>query len=234
VTTTINPEPTRPKVGVLRGSGVVVLIGLVTLTGALLTWRSVTLGGEADDADRRVLLDTISRERAELRAESQVRFESVQFARYRAELVAAAAFATAGLSSSDLAVARSFAETARSLLEQASARMSVGAVRAEYVITGDTPDDLKYDVARLRRDLERQGLPYLEAESADPAITRRVGDRLHDRSLLVGLAVVGLAAMVTVLTVGEVAGGRRRRVLAIAGGVGAVAITLTALVGPGY
>jgi hypothetical protein len=212
----------------LRGSGIVVLIGVVVLAGGLLTWRAAGLEGDAGGGDQRAVLDTTYQQRAQSYARSFLSFENAEFARYRSDKIAAEAFRRAA-EGADPDVAARLTEQARSLDALAETR----AVRLDYVV-GSSPTELRYDTSRRRRDLERQNPYLLDARAVDPDLTLRRSNELHDRSLDLGLAIVVLAGIVLLLTVAEFLKGRQRQVLATLGALAAGVVIIAALVGPAY
>ena len=69
---------------------IAVLIGLVSVTGAVITWQSSQLGEKATDRDRQAVAETVLQEQSNANVETQVRDEQQAFAQYKEELTDAA------------------------------------------------------------------------------------------------------------------------------------------------
>lgn len=63
-----------------------VLIGLVSVTGAVITWRSSQLGEKAVDYDRQAIAETVLQEQSNANVETQLRDEAQAFAQYKEQL----------------------------------------------------------------------------------------------------------------------------------------------------
>jgi hypothetical protein len=66
---------------------IAIVIGLVSFTGALLTWRASTLSSNATGADRQSVLETVVQQQNSVSVETQLRFEEAAFARFKADMV---------------------------------------------------------------------------------------------------------------------------------------------------
>src|SRR3954454_23965338 len=66
---------------------IAIIIGLVSFTGALLTWRASTLSSNATGADRQSVLETVVQQQNSVAVETQLRFEEAAFARFKADMV---------------------------------------------------------------------------------------------------------------------------------------------------
>jgi hypothetical protein len=69
---------------------IAVLIGLVSVTGAVITWQSSQLGEKAVDRDRQAVAETVLQEQSNANVETRVRDEQQAFAQYKEELTDAA------------------------------------------------------------------------------------------------------------------------------------------------
>ena len=180
---------------------IAVLIGLVSVTGAVLTWRSALLGSAATDSDRQAIVETVAQQQNQAAAETTLRSEQEAFASYRANLDAAAKLRAEAreLRDQDLeAEAEAALAEARALRAEADELVAL-IVPLQYVTTDDE-GVLQFDEALRRDDLRRQDVA---ATNVDPLRTAANGDALRYRSQrLVGFIVI-LAAAVVVLTLAE-------------------------------
>src|SRR3954467_11240949 len=62
---------------------IAVLIGLVSVTGAVITWKSSQLGEKAVDKDRQAIAETVLVEQSNARIEVQVRDQHAAFVQYK-------------------------------------------------------------------------------------------------------------------------------------------------------
>src|SRR3954447_972451 len=69
---------------------IAVLIGLVSVTGAFMTWRSNQLGEKATDMDRQAVSETVAQEQSKAHIEKEVRDAQLAFVEYKQRLVNAA------------------------------------------------------------------------------------------------------------------------------------------------
>jgi hypothetical protein len=211
---------------------IAIAIGVVTLTGAYLTWRSVNLSGNASGADRQAVIDTITQQKAAAFAQSELRFELGYFARYHSDVVAAeqldkAADAASNKGQDDAADVLS--QQAESYRVLASSVLASGVVPNAYV-SGDKGDNLTFDDDRRLRDLQRSN-PYVQGAPSDPNATVKGADKFHDRSLRLVAFVVGLAAVIVLFTFAQLSRPSRRRLLVGVASAGYVVFTVLALVG---
>ena len=65
---------------------IAVLIGLVSVTGAVMTWRSSQLGEKAVDRDRQAIAETVLQEQSNANVETQLRDEQQAFGQYKQQL----------------------------------------------------------------------------------------------------------------------------------------------------
>src|SRR3954465_2148299 len=65
---------------------IAVLIGLVSVAGAIITWQSSQLGENAVDKDRQAIAETVLQEQSNARIEVQVRDEHEAFVEYKQHL----------------------------------------------------------------------------------------------------------------------------------------------------
>lgn len=217
-------EPTDAGVPDRFKSYIAILIGLASVAGALATWQAVRHGSQATDADRRAVLETVTKERAKARNEVQLRFEESQFAEYRGNRAAADfldRLAEEASTVGDAASADDYKHQADSLREIAD-NLATLTFSTTYVVVRDEQET--FDTKRRREDLAREDQ---EAFEADPIATAREADSFRVRSQrLVGVIVV-FALSVVLLSVGQLVGGRFRPHIA---GAGAAIFILAAIV----
>lgn len=243
----VAPPPTTAATGAPRrsfvraltdnwGSVVAVLIGLVTLTGAFLTWKSVNLNGDATDGDRQAVVQTIGVEKNRTYGETQLAIEDLVFARIKTNVAAAEHLDKLAKIARDKGLDDS-ALTRDATLHRstASALLFAGVIDSRYVKPSNidektTSASLTFDETKRRADLEAAD-PYSGNETGDPAATARLADGNHDRSLRLISFVVALAVVIVLLTLSQLIQGWPRAVLALGGTAGWLIITVLALAG---
>lgn len=65
---------------------IAVLIGLVSVTGAFITWKSSQLGEKATDRDRQAIAETVLQEQSNANIETQLRDEQQAFVQFKENL----------------------------------------------------------------------------------------------------------------------------------------------------
>lgn len=216
------PRPRRDRVG----NAIPIIIGLIAVIGAFLTWRSVSLSGQAGDADRRAVLDTTSLQRQELFAVATLSFDLMAFADYRANLASAEGLEAAVEAGEDTdgTLARQ-AETYRALADNL---LTSQRLQSLY-LSGSTSDDAVFDSKRRLDDLSRAN-PYV-ASLTEPSQSAAEGDRLYDRHLRMIAFIVALTAVIVVLTAAQLFSGVRRLLLAGGGSIAGAVLIAVALLG---
>lgn len=204
---------------------IAVLIGLVSVLAAVLTYRAVVRAGEAGSAGQLAVFETAQLEATRAGAEVQLRGEQTAGARYSA-LIAEADFLEGLAGNTDEeAAARQLNDRARALREVAD-NLDIQLGITAY-IEGEG-GDTSFDVEQRRADLAA------EDESTarlDPDQTSATADRLHDRSVRLAAFAVVLVLALALLTGAELTRGTVRAGLASAGGLIAVGATVVGLVG---
>jgi len=197
---------------------IAVLIGIVSVTGAVVTWRAALLAEFATDKDRQAVAETVLRQRSAASAEIILEAEGRAFARYRADLVSAdrldeeAASLEKGGDDARALEARNDAVVHRRVADELAQVRDFG----PYVVEDDAGNPVSLDTDRRRDDLLRQDN---EASQVDPLQTISQGNDLRDRSqVLVGWIVVFVGAVV-LLTIAQIIGNRFLR-----GGFAVVAV----------
>jgi len=162
-----------------------VLIGLVSVTGAVITWKSSQLGEKAVDMDRQAIAETVLVEQSIARIEVQVRDEHEAFVQYKERLKNAALLETEAdnLGRSGLAIeagqARDEAGVQR---EEANSLTGLSSLDLSYVSFGDdgVPTDLNVD--QLRADL-RAGDDQAAKLNPDRTVAQAVDYRNRSQRL---------------------------------------------------
>lgn len=198
---------------------IAVLIGLVSVTGAAVAWRSAVAGEKATDKDRQSVAETVTVEQA--RADTEVilqdaraRFADHAIAVVNADLLEQQAEVAAAQGDGERADALSdevveLRAVARRVLEG-----TLGPVfLADYVSEGADGERPTFDEAQLSRDLDRIASAQ---NQLDPVQTIREADRLRAESEEFDRWLIFMVGAVVVLTLAQVTGHRLAR-LGLAG-----------------
>ncbi|MGH2811180.1 MAG: hypothetical protein ACRDI1_00515 [Actinomycetota bacterium] len=238
------PAPRRRLLGRLRGgdaappgdgpgaappdrfrSFIAIAIGLISVAGAVATWRAANLGSAATDADRRAVLEAAAKEQSRSTTEMRVRSNETYFARARANREAADALESLADETGDL-------EEAGELRNEAQALRDVADNLENLTFVGyATQDDAggeTFDQERNRRDLLKSDA---ESFQANPRKTAAEADALRLRSERLVAWIAIFALCIVLLSVGQVLGGRYRAPLAGIGMAVFVAGATLALIG---
>lgn len=203
------------------------LIGVVSLTGAVATWKAVNLGSQATDTDRRSVLETVIVQKNQSKVEAQLRSEQSYYARSRVNEAAADELDSAA----DQARSQGREADARSLEDQAQVFRELSRSLRDFFATqyvSGEGADARFDEARRQRDLLRQDL---EASQVDPEQTVAEANRLHARSERFVRWIVVFVAVVVLLTIAQLSKVTVRPFLAAGASVVYVIATLFAFVG---
>jgi osmotically-inducible protein OsmY len=231
------PPPPRARFGRDRSperanrfkSVIAVLIGLVSLTGAVATWRAASLGSLAADTDRRSIIESVQVEKSRAAAEAQLRAEEQYFARYRANVVSDEGLksdANASRQAGNEAQARDLLDQAQ-VFEELAKNLSQLTFNTDYITT-DPKGNQVFDEVRRRRDLLRNDT---EASRLDPDQTVAEADRLHARSQRMVKWIVAFVGIIVLLTIAQLSRPRVRPLLASVSTGLWLAITLVAFLG---
>jgi hypothetical protein len=183
---------------------IAVLIGLVSVTGAVMTWQSSQMGEKAVDRDRQAIAETVLQEQSNANVETRLRDEQQAFAQYKENLSNAQLLdkqadqlATAGLPV-EAAQARDEAGVQREVANDlASLTFST-----QYVKTDDAtglPTDFLIEARRadLRRNDDQAAKVKPDQTVAQAVDFRRQSQRLEGWTIPLVLAVV----LLTVATI---------------------------------
>ncbi len=184
---------------------VAVLIGLVSVTGAVMTWRSAQLGEEATDQDRLALAETVivRRDTAdnELALQDGRELAAAHVAAITAaETLEAQASTLQGQSEEAASAARDEAEELRAVAQGIVDSFNARVALVDYIVADDQ-GRLTLDERSLRSDLE--ALSESEAQ-VQPELTARAANERRDESERYDLWRIPLAAAVVLLTLAQI------------------------------
>jgi hypothetical protein len=198
---------------------IAVLIGLVSVTGAVTAWRSAILSEQATDKDRQAVAETVRQEQDAANNEITVQDVRGRVASHAAALAAAqeleaqadrlsaAGDAGAARAASDEAVEQRV--LARSYLEGGTAPVLLD----QYVVTDPDTGRLALDEGSLQADL--RALSQSQSQ-VNPSQTVREANRLREDSQRFDGWLVPLVSAIVLLTVAQILRQRAAR-LALTG-----------------
>ena len=210
---------------------IVVMIGVVSVTGAVLTWRSAQLGEYATDKDRQSLAETVQLEQDRAATAAQVDNEVESFARYQEEVATAEQLEVQAdtLRNQGRAADAAAAEDEASERRELADSLASLTFNLAYVVEDPDTGALTFDEEQRTEDLTRQ---RSSAFPADPAQTADEADALRNRSQRLVGWIIPLVLAILFFTVAQLIASRRLRpVLAGVGLVVYVGATLVAFVG---
>ena len=207
---------------------IAILIGVVSVTVAFLTWQSALLDERALDQDRQAVAETVLQQQNLVNVDTQLRSEQEAFAEYlsalenadqlevQAQQLDAIDPATAGILRDEAASQRSSADRLASLT-----------FSLDYVETSEG-GELEFDLDRRRDDLERQNEA---AVRVNPAQAEAEAVELRQRSQRLVGWIIPLVVSILILTIAQIAKRPRARpALVGAAGVVFLATVVIALV----
>jgi hypothetical protein len=206
---------------------IAVLIALVSVTGAVLTWRAAQLDEDALDKDRQAVAETVLQQQSQVDVDTQLRAEQQAFAEYRADLTNADELDIEAerLAATDPATAAELSDEAASLREVAD-HLAGLTFSLDYVIEDDE-GGITFDLERRADDLERQDEA---AVRANPGQAARHAVALRERSQRLVGWIIPLAVAVVLLTVAQILRRSRARLLLTGGAVVIYAVVVTLVV----
>lgn len=208
-------------------SVIAILIGVVSVTGAVVTWRAAILAEFATDKDRQAVAETVLRQRSVASAEIVLEAENRAFARYRADLVSADRLEEEATQLEDegdderALQARNAASVHRRVAEELSLVRDFG----DYVNVDDAGNPVSLDLDRRRDDLLRQDG---EASQVDPEQTIVQGNEFRTKSQRLVAWIVVFVGAVVLLTIAQLL---KNRVLRVGFAGAAVVVYLVATAG---
>jgi hypothetical protein len=204
---------------------IAILIGIVSVIGAFLTWRSAILDEHALDNDRQAVAETVLQQQNQVNVETQLGSEQEAFADYQQGLANADELETEAeqLAASDPVTAASLRDEASSQ-RAAADRLASFTFSLDYVSEDDN-GTLTFDLERRRTDLERQNEAAVRV-NPDQAEDRAI--ELRSRSQRLAGWIVLLAVSIVLLTVAQIAFPPRTRPLLMGFAVLLVLVTVVA------
>lgn len=138
-----------------------VLIGLVSVTGAVITWRASQLGEKAVDRDRQAIAETVLQEQNNANVETQLRDEQQAFQQYKEDLTNAKLLEdeASRLNAAGLAVDAARAADEASVLREVANSLASLTFSTSYVAFDDAsglPD--KFLLEQRQADLRRENV----------------------------------------------------------------------------
>lgn len=186
-------EPPRSDRLSLRLKALIpILIGFISVSGAVATWQVSRLGSAASDADDQAISESITAAKDDARAELQLRSEQSAYARYRGDVAAADSLrelATKARDELGNEQAATAYEDEAQVLDAIADKLSELSFNVGYV-QGEEGQET-YDEETRRRDLVAVEQGSRNALAVNPRQTAAVADKLRNRSQrLVGWIVV--------------------------------------------
>lgn len=193
---------------------IAVLIGLVSVTGAVVAWRSAILSEQATDKDRQAVAETVRQEQDAANDEITLQDARGRVAAHAAALANAEIlvqqadrFAAAG---DDVAARAATDEAAeqRAIADSVLLGGPTTLVLAEYVIVDPDTGRRVLDAGTLADDL--RALSQAQSQ-VDPSQTVREANRLRDESQRFDGWLVPLVTAIVLLTLAQVSSARPLR-----------------------
>jgi hypothetical protein len=183
---------------------IAVLIGLVSVTGAVVAWRAAQLGEFATDKDRQAIAETVVQEQNAADNEVTVQDARGRVAAHAAAVVAAEQLEAEAAETGDPEDALDAAEEAaeqRAIAERYLQSGPTNLLLADYVVTDPESGRVTLDEGRLRADLRALS----DAQSqVDPSQTVREANRLRDESQHFDGWLVPMVFAVFLLTIAQI------------------------------
>jgi hypothetical protein len=191
---------------------IAVLIGLVSVTGAVMTWRSSKLGENATDKDRQAVAESVLQEQSNANIETQVRNEAQAFEQYKEDLNNAQLLKAEGdsLENQSFFIEADQARDQARELEQAAGTLADNTFSLDYVKTDDTTKlPTAFLIEKRRADLRRADE---QASQVHPDQTAQQARDLRSRSQRLEGWTILLVLSVVLLTVATIIRSDRARI----------------------
>ncbi|MGH9137444.1 MAG: hypothetical protein ACRD0G_10415 [Acidimicrobiales bacterium] len=192
---------------------IAVLIGAVSVTGAVVTWRSALLGEYATDKDRQAITETVRQRQDNANNEIIVQDARSLFADWETSMASAIELERRADSLDAVArvgeaqAARDEALELRRAADQLASSQSEPFTFSAF-IEGDETIGFTFDEEEMRRRLADQARAI---NRVDPAQTIKEAVRLRSDSQRFSAWLIPLVSAVVLLTLAQVSTGRRRR-----------------------
>lgn len=190
---------------------IAVLIGLVSVTGAFMTWKSSQLGEEATDRDRQAIAETVLQEQSRANIETRLKDEQEAFAQYKEQLTNAQLLET----EADRLSAAGLVNEVVQLRDQAGELREIAnnlaslTFSTDYVVFDDTSGlPVEFRIADRRADLQRSDR---ETAKLNPDRTVERAVELRRRSQRLEGWTIALVLAVVLLTVATITRNARAR-----------------------
>jgi hypothetical protein len=202
---------------------IAVLIGVVSVTGAVITWQASLLSESATDHDRLSIAETVEQQQQIADAELLFANEKARAATYLADNAAADALEAQALATADPSVAQSLRVQADSLRAEAETLTFTGAAPISFV------EHLDEETGVLDEEALRSRLQAVEigGRENDPERNAATARQLRDDGLQLVRFLIPLALAIVMLTVANITARRRLRV----GLVGVASVVWVVVVG---
>lgn len=190
---------------------IAVLIGLVSVTGAVITWKSSQLGEKAVDRDRQAIAETVLQEQSNANVETQVRDEQQAFAQYKEDLTNAQLLDTQAdtFASSGLTVEATQARDEAAALREVADRLASLTFNISYVKLDPTTHlPTEFLIDQRRADLRQNDD---QAAKVNPDQTVAQANDFRKRSQRLEGWTIPLVVAVLLLTLGTLTRNVRAR-----------------------
>jgi hypothetical protein len=197
---------------------IAVLIGLVSVTGAVLTWQASQLDENATDQDRLAVTQTVQQRQAEAAVDATLRDELTSFDQFRQLTFDAAGLrdqaagfrkqAASGDASQMEALAVNADTQATQLEAQAQLLSDTAAFRIGLVKNDADGKPKSYDVEARRQSLF---ISLRQTPDLDPAVTAQKGVELRQRGQRLSGWAIPLVGAVVLLTFAQLSRQHRAR-----------------------
>jgi hypothetical protein len=203
---------------------IAVLIGVVSVTGAAITWQASVLSERATDHDRLSIAETVQQQQLTAEAELLFANEKARAAEYLADLAAADSLDAQADAASDADVAEGLRLQADTLRAEADRLTSTGAAPVSFI------EYLDEEAGVLDEDQLRDDLRTIQSghRALDPERNAAEARRLREDGLRLVSYLLPLVAAIVVLTLAEISRRPRLR-LALVGVSTTVWIVVTGL-----
>jgi len=189
---------------------IAVLIGVVSVTGAVMTWQSSQRGESATDKDRQAIAETVLQEQSNANVEARVRDEAQAFAQYKENLTNAQLLNKQAddLRAAGFAIEAAQARDQASELERVADSLAGLTFSLDYVETDDNGLPTNFLIDKRRADLRRADE---QASQVNPDQTAQQAIDLRNQSQRLEGWTIPLVLSVVLLTLATITARERWR-----------------------
>jgi hypothetical protein len=182
---------------------IAVLIGLVSVTGAVMTWRSSKLGEKATDKDRQAVAETVLQEQSNANVETRVRDEAQAFAQYKEDVLNADLLnqQADNLDSAGFSIEAGAARDQATELQRVADNLAGLTFSLDYVTNDDNGLPATFNIDKRRADLRRDDE---QASQVNPDQTAAQAIDSRDQSQRLEGWTIPLVASVVLLTLATI------------------------------